>query len=546
MENLIKYILNIFKIKLVLNIMSVTIYDREYDIETTTEINLSRYKFNQDVLKFVNLKKLYFNFNKYILPDISTLINLESLECFYSKLTSLPELNNLVNLKELYVNNNKLKSLPDLSLLKNLQELDCSINELMTLPDLSQLVSLKELECANNNLQIIPDVSKLTSLEKINCSNNDLISIINIDSLTNLKKFYCCNNPRLIPNTKLEFLTGLEVLSCPENKLTLLPDLSSLINLKVLDCTDNKLKTIPNLNWVSIKELFCDNNEIEFFPSLNQLVNLTMLHCSDNRLKSFPDLSALTNLISFMFRYNELNYIPDLSNSQHLQELFCENNMITVLPIFLSRLRLIYFNYAGNPLEYIPPQVYRWLNRVKISGIKVYNDRQNVHDRFIQDSIVKSIEKITSQNFKFNEEEILKEVLDDLVLNCKEQLIDYMNNQDVHSTLQLTFKELFFFVWEMIKRSEYKDEIKKRLNEEMKESDCMCFTGRLSRLVNCLNGFSDLVNITISTKQQISNIVEIIRSGLPDNHTEEQYNTEIIKELTERGFPKEDIDEWLL
>ena len=53
-------------------------------------------------------------------------------------------------------------------------------------------------------------------------------------------------------------------------------------------------------------------------------------------------------------------------------------------------------------------------------------------------------------------------------------------------------------------------EIQKRLNEEMQESECKCFTGRISRLVNCLSGYSDKVKIKISENEEISNIISII------------------------------------
>ena len=52
-------------------------------------------------------------------------------------------------------------------------------------------------------------------------------------------------------------------------------------------------------------------------------------------------------------------------------------------------------------------------------------------------------------------------------------------------------------------------EIQKKLNEEMQESEYKCFTGRISRLVNCLSGYSDKVEIKISEYEEISNIIAI-------------------------------------
>jgi hypothetical protein len=87
-------------------------------------------------------------------------------------------------------------------------------------------------------------------------------------------------------------------------------------------------------------------------------------------------------------------------------------------------------------------------------------------------------------------------------------------------------------------------EIKQRLNEEMQDSECKCFTGRISRLVNCLSGYSDKVCIHISESEEISNIISVImnKRGLK--------TIEIIKEevnfaLKERGYDNEKIEEWL-
>ena len=42
--------------------------------------------------------------------------------------------------------------------------------------------------------------------------------------------------------------------------------------------------------------------------------------------------------------------------------------------------------------------------------------------------------------------------------------------------------------------SENKNELIERLNQEMQDAECMCFTGRLSRLINVLVGYySDII-----------------------------------------------------
>ena len=111
--------------------------------------------------------------------------------------------------------------------------------------------------------------------------------------------------------------------------------------------------------------------------------------------------------------------------------------------------------------------------------------------------------------------------------------------------LNITFKELFIaVVIEMNKLSpNLQIEIQKKLNEEIQESECKCFTCRLSRLVNCLSGYSNKVKIEMSENEEINNIISIIIKK------RELKTIEILKEviiaLKEQGYVNEKIIEWL-
>jgi hypothetical protein len=138
--------------------------------------------------------------------------------------------------------------------------------------------------------------------------------------------------------------------------------------------------------------------------------------------------------------------------------------------------------------------------------------------------------------------------LDWSVLNqkTKEIITEYIDCNDIHTMLNITFKELFIaVVIEMDKLSpDLQVEIQKRLNEEMLDSECKCFTGRISRLVNCLSCYSDKVKIQISENEEINNIISIIMSkrGLK---TIEILKEEVREALKERGYADEKIAEWL-
>ena len=140
----------------------------------------------------------------------------------------------------------------------------------------------------------------------------------------------------------------------------------------------------------------------------------------------------------------------------------------------------------------------------------------------------------------------MNDILCDPILTSqtKESLVEYSACNDVHSTLNVTFAEVLHSVWCIIKNHKDSIEIKRILNAEMSESICKCFTGRLSRLINTLNGFDNRVCIMISNNDAIGNIIVITIAKNKDKNIIEQ--KEICKlELLSRGYTMDIIDEWI-
>jgi hypothetical protein len=208
---------------------------------------------------------------------------------------------------------------------------------------------------------------------------------------------------------------------------------------------------------------------------------------------------------------------------------------------YLTNLQQLNLN---NRINNIPDEN---LTILQILNLEVYNDEQNIHNHSIEESLINSINNIMQQKFIINEDIIMNEIFNDTILTdkCKELLFEYSSNLDVHSVLLLNFKELLCHCWLTINNLETKDEIKKILNIETLDSECKCFTGRITRLVNCLNGLSDLVKINIFDNQQIGNIIIIIKQQLGDNYTIEKHKELVKNELQERGYNETIINEWV-
>ena len=194
------------------------------------------------------------------------------------------------------------------------------------------------------------------------------------------------------------------------------------------------------------------------------------------------------------------------------------------------------------------PILQRFLDNFRnVDRINVYNDGQNVHNSNVQQCLTDSIHKLIANKPKLSFEETINEIVNNNVLTNQSKcaLVEYSKCLDVHLIIQITFSELLVFVWERICNSEFRDEILAVLNTELSDSICKCFTGRISRLVNCLNGFDNDVQINISKNEQISNIVVVTKNKL--NPYDLQKHKEVFtKEMLERGYDEKDIEEWLM
>jgi len=120
--------------------------------------------------------------------------------------------------------------------------------------------------------------------------------------------------------------------------------------------------------------------------------------------------------------------------------------------------------------------------------------------------------------------------------------------QCVHSVIGITFKELLLTIWSIIRDHKNNDDILGIMNTEMNDADCKCFTGQLSRLINCLNGYDSRVSITMADNEQIGNIIIIEKEKLEvDNigYNIESHKDNVRTAMEERKYPLDIIEEWV-
>jgi len=412
-------------------------------------------------------------------------------------------------------------------------KINCNYNLLKDLPDNMHFPNLQTLFCKNNNLRYLSKNMNLSNLESLDCRFNNLRHLPKTVHFNNLQELYCNNNNLShLPDTIN--LPNLQILNCSENQLTYLQENMILPNLQILNCSGNQLTYLPaNMNLPNLGNFICSKNQLTHLPENINLPNLYFLDCSINKLIQLSDTMNLPNLSYLRCCFNNLTHLPlCILNFHHLE----------------------YINYDNNPIE-LSPQIARFIERIQngsMHNLNVYNDTENIHNTTIQLSVKSSINNITSRLDlpKYELEALISLILEDSYLDCKDNLIDYCNDDSVHTLLLLTFSEVVWFTLQTIHKDfkiETQAEIKKILNQEMKDAECKCFTGRMNRVVNCLNGFTPLVIIQIQDSEQIGNIIFIIKEQLESSktYTIETHKELVSKEMTERGYTKESIDIWI-
>ena len=464
-------------------------------------------------LNFHNLQKFYCANNKLKLVPNMIFPNLKIFNCSFNQLTRLPSnIVNCTNLIELSCFDNKLKVLPNMHF-ENLQILSCFCNELTTLSTELYLPELLELKCFDNQLTSLPDDMKCLKLKILSCFDNKLQSLPINMNFPNLQELHCGRNQLLsLPN--LMNFPNLISFDCANNKITLLPNNMNFPNLKKFDCANNKITSLPNnMNFPNLERFDCANNQLESLPNNMNFPNLERFNCTNNQLESLPAC---------------------ILNFRNLQT----------------------FQYANNRIEF-SVQFARFIDRInnrRNNLTNIYNDGQNVHNSTIQLSVRESINQITLRTDvpKYNIEQLSILIIENNILSetTKSQLFEYCNDLTVHSLLLLTFSEVLWFIIQTIITDfqiNEQEEIFKILNQEIKDTECKCFSGRMCRVINCLNGFSPLVNININDGEQIGNIIILVKDKLylSNDYTIEKHKSEVEKELSERGYDIKTINLWL-
>ena len=293
------------------------------------------------------------------IPDaIKDFHSLENLNIKGNQLESFHDgILELKNLKKLIISGNSISQLPDLSSLSNLEYLDCNSNRLLEIPEsVFSLSKLKTLDFGyNHNIKSISDkIHQLQDLESLSLEVNDIEFLPpKFSQLKNLLLLNISGNPlknHLEIIAKLPKLTSLKISqnSCKEEQISIPNSIKNLKLLSYLDMSNCNLKEIPpcigelkNLEYLNL-----ENNEIETIdPALGSLPNLVTLNLSSNK-----NLSAIPQTLGNLQKLETLN-LYDCKSITQISDNLSKLKQLKTIELSYTQIEKIDFVYEMTQLE---------------------------------------------------------------------------------------------------------------------------------------------------------------------------------------------------
>lgn len=502
----------------------------------------------------------YFNFGNNQLTSLPENLSLPNCTVFRmenNRLYELPRDMQLPECERFFVYGNHLKSLPENIGLRKCTNFCIFFNAIEYLPRSLSLPCCEIFLAFENKLREFPPNIGLEKCREFYVQKNELEFLPARLVLKNCQRFWACNN-----NLKsLPYLLNLSdcvVFQISNNKISALPKSMNLEKCKKFIAWNNCLERIPSNILLDSCEIFdVSFNRLQTLPARMQLKKCREFFVFNNRLELLPVQLSLANCIKFFVSDNQLRRFPESIDLQKAQIIEMDNNCFSELPMSFLLCRNLYsFKYDYDRIHIVSPQLKRFLHKMylrsqgNVPGI--YGDAQNVHDSAIQKSLRESMLRILSRTDLLNyDDQQLRDTLNlHLYIDAqtKELLFKYIEDNTAHSVLHVKYKEILWCVLQIIEKDFQRSEqaeLYSILSAEIQDSKITCFTGRLSRLLNTLNGFSKLVTIELCEHDQIFIIISKSRIDLGCEYTVERHKEIVERELIERGYSTETVENWV-
>lgn len=507
-----------------------------------------------DIVELDCSKSMLFEFPDYVAPKLNQCVIFNASD---NHLVTLPDTLRLPQCKIFDVSRNLLVKLPRELHMPYVSKFLILNNLISTLPKDMTFECCTEFNISFNKISRLSCNILLDKCRVFNINQNLITEIPPHVCLPNCTSFRIGNNPIKSLNSNIKLKNCVEFVLY-NSDITRLPEDLSLPNCTQFEVYDSSLRCLPNnLNLKKCKMFNCAQNRhlISLGNSLD-LPNCEIFYADENNLKNLPPDLNLPVCILFNVKKNKLETLPNNMNLDACQIMHLEKNRLKSLPnSILNCHSLKDLHLESNEHLHLPLQFLHFIRRVELKKNKVIwipDDPQNVHNSSIQKSFTESIKNITSRKDVPNfEKRLLSQMLVEnkyLTFETKQKILEYMIDQTQHSILLLKYDEILWAVLHTIDTDfdiQTQQQIYNCLDVEIKDSENMCFTGRINRLINCLNGFSSLVKISVPDADFIPYIIKKVETELGQNYSFKEHKKIVEKELLERGYEKHIISIWV-
>jgi len=178
-------------------------------------------------------------------------------------------------------------------------------------------------------------------------------------------------------------------------------------------------------------------------------------------------------------------------NAQNVHTKEIEKSVLEILNVICS-VKTLKINNIQIDFHYIEKEIINILNNIRNNCENICKNNKNLKDEK---------EKLEKLENKYCSEECKKfcEKEDRIFISLNRIFMD----RTLYSQFTSTLSNILIKLWSYINESEFKDEMLKRLIEELDEMSGTCSSGFVSRLVNVLSGFDEKLSIRISYEDQI-------------------------------------------
>jgi len=166
-------------------------------------------------------------------------------------------------------------------------------------------------------------------------------------------------------------------------------------------------------------------------------------------------------------------------------------------------------------------------------------DSQSVHRASVQTAMEASLNKLRAVPIPEGMDALEEYLVIDNDLNPYTLIHDYTTLTISLTSGPVSYGNTFNHLWAYIRSHEHKEELVKRLTEELGDSLDVCANGKLARLLNVVEGYMEGVSTT-SSKELFQNRMAIVAKMEPSERLKEA-----TKAFQEFGIPEGERGAWM-